>query len=415
VTLSYGAVASDERVRVEAAFEANSVFRIGRTAVIAPGLPGAAPGTPGMLTGAAFGLADGDVRRRAFAELVERLSAFEAAFERPLHAVDSVEEARPRLAAPIVAPSALQHFDPRQRLPPYIDRSPDAGLRTLVEGFELRTGAAVLVPALAAFLTWRPPPEETLFLWPGATGLAAGRAAEEAIRRGLLEVIERDACMLLWRVRGAPRRLLPSSLAPEPLREVCSTLGLSVELYGVRTGRLPGTVIAALSTSRGDHLTCGSACGGFDASTAGKALSEALALQWTARSFTDDAVMASALPETSLAHVLRAFWDGSSVLANLRSDATPAGAKTEAEGPGSLADLVIAAEEVFACPVIVVDVTSRAARSSGWYVARVIVPGALPRESDARVAHLGGPRLRSLLGSEPLDSPALETAPHPFG
>lgn len=415
MTLSYGAVASDQRVRVEAAFAATSVFRIGRTAVIAPGLPGGTPESPGMLTGAAFGLDDDDVRRRAFAELVERLSAFEAAFERPMHAVGSVAEARQRLAAPVVAPSALQHFDPRQRLPPYIDRSPDTGRRTLVEGFDARTGAAVLVPALAAFLTWRPPPGETLFLWPGATGLAAGRTAEEAIRRGLLEVIERDACMAVWRVRGAPRRRLPSSLAPAPLREVCGGLGLSVELFGVRAGRLPGTVIAALSTSRGGHLTCGSACGGFDAPTAGKALGEALALQWTARNVADDAVTPSAPPETSLAHVLRAFRDGPSVLAHLRGDATTAGAEGEAESPGSLAELVVAAEEVFECPVIVVDVTSQAARTSGWYVARVIVPGALPRESDARVAHLGGPRVRSLLGSEPLDAPALETSPHPFG
>lgn len=375
-------------------------------------LPDKLPGSHlGMLTGAAYGLIANDVRLRAFAELVERLSAFESAFERNLGSASAHAIRQQGIAC--ISPSELQHFSAHQPLPSFLDRNPDVGKRSWCSGVRPTTGAVVLVPALVCFLQWEPPPDETLFAWPGATGLAAGRCLEEAARRALLEVIERDACMLTWRVKTRPVSRLASTPS-DALLTSCSYLGLQPEIYGVRVGQLPGVVIAVVSSGGNTKVTCGSAAGGFDTKTIDKALSEALALQWTVRNFASASPQADP-PETSFEHVAMAYRAGQDVVSRYRLAAQNTSPQDVSVDKLGFLELASVAEKEFNSPVIVVDVTSNKARCSGWSVCRVIVPGALPRESNAHMAHLGGTRLCAILGENPQEHPAFERAPHPFG
>lgn len=400
----YGKIANSSAVRVERIFGSSSPFMVGRTAVKSTQF------TTNFITGSAYGTDPSEVRVRAFAELVERLSAIESAYEQPYLIKDSAINLQQKYQ--VVMPSTLQHWDKSQKLILPIDREPNSKIRSFCKGIRIKTGVEVLVPALASFLHWIPPYDETLFLLPGATGLAAGRTFEDAVRHALLEVVERDACMLSWRVPSLPVINL-SINAESSLTDCCKELGVTPTYFAIETSNLLHTVLVILAREDGQELTCGSACSDSIFLATNKALCEALALQWTMR-YSNDFKEASHLPQTSYDHVLMAYLNGKTIINQYLKKARNQ-KFTIHKQPISLLDLVNKAEKIFESQIVVVDVTSDKARKSGWYVVRVIIPGALPRESDARIAHLGGSRLCKILEKYKLDSDKLVTLPHPFG
>lgn len=414
--LCYGADVTAAEVLVEPAFGDDSPFLIGRTAAASPTFPAKLPESDlGVMTGAACGLDAALVRRKAFAELVEHVSAFEAAADAVPHLVRaSLAELRGAGDAAI-PPSHLQHFAPWQQLPDAIERAPDESVHTWCRGVRLATGEPVYVPALAVYLGWDVPPGERLVFWPSATGLAARRAPQAAQRHALLEVIERDACALSWRVLGYPVAPLPLSMVPGSLRETCARLGLEIELYRVGEAGLPPTVIALLSADGDSELTVGSACGTLGEALVGKAVGEALMLQWTMRSCPAPALDPTIGPQTSHEHVAAAYQSGANVAGWYRGQAARGHPGRATPCFRDVHRLAQAVERVLGSPVVAAEATSAAARASGWHVWRVIVPGALPREGDHSLAHLGGPRLERQLAPHPVEPARLHMAPHPFG
>jgi bacteriocin biosynthesis cyclodehydratase domain-containing protein len=67
-----------------------------------------------------------------------------------------------------------------------------------VEGVELRSGERRYVPACAVYVPYHAPRKSERLLNPISTGLAAGSTPAQAVRGGLLEVIERDAAAVFW-------------------------------------------------------------------------------------------------------------------------------------------------------------------------------------------------------------------------
>ena len=414
--LSYGTLATVNNVRVEKAFGSENNFLIGRTAATAPHFPTKfSESSLGVLTGAANGTDVELVGNKAFAELVERVSAFEAASEIESlmrGTLNDLEKLRETL---VVSPSSLQHFADWQRLPSFIDRNPDQKVRTWCRGIRISTGEIAYVPALAAYLQWQSPTQESLFIWPGATGLAAGTERNATLFRAMLEVIERDACMASWRVPGYPIFQLSVELIPESLQRTCALLGLMLEIYCIETENLPPTVLAVLSKENDVELTCGSACGILNQELIAKAIGEALMLQWTMRNCAKEVLSIPSKPQTSYQHVAAVFHSGSKVASWYRRQAVKDGLKKTTSGLENIQELARAAEQTFQSLVVAVDVTSSTAKSSGWNVFRVVIPGALPRESDARISHLGGTRLEHLLNTYSIDQQMLQTTSHPFG
>jgi ribosomal protein S12 methylthiotransferase accessory factor len=84
---------------------------------------------------------------------------------------------------------------------PYRPFTPDAVV-AWVDGFALPGGERAMLPAQLVYMPWRRrAPDETPIAHATSSGLACGATLEEAVLAGLLELVERDAFMLVWNNR----------------------------------------------------------------------------------------------------------------------------------------------------------------------------------------------------------------------
>ena len=390
-------VAGRARVNVQPAFPACPVFHLARVGV----RYGDPFGHVRALLGAAGGLTIDDIRTRARAELVE-------------------------------AGCALMHFDEHR----HVDAAAEDLDGTIVwtsldamDGRRLSWCAAIdvvdsgtaWVPSATAHLAW-PQRDGAPNLFPrDSTGLAAHVEWERAVRHGLEEVLERDAIMLSWRVPGWPVVRLSEPSLPSGLADTCSYLGLVAHFFEAGDPALAPVVLVLLSKSNGEELTIGSACGQVvEESLLSRALSEALVLQWTARFSTEARHVLMSRgpwrnrPVSSLEHVMRAFGGGSSVFAWFQEQASRSHpAKTFAAGAQSLKGFASSVALALRCPIGVVPLVPEPWTQAGWYVARVAVPGAVPRDPEA--VSLQHPRTAAALNRMASADIPLNAQPHPFG
>jgi len=96
--------------------------------------------------------------------------------------------------------------------------------RRWTSGERLSDGNEVTLPAEAVYF---PPPASNGF-HTNTTGLAAHTATGDALRAGLLEVIERDATMLAWYASGTPPAVAIDDPDFEVLTQRAASVGLSV-------------------------------------------------------------------------------------------------------------------------------------------------------------------------------------------
>lgn len=89
-----------------------------------------------------------------------------------------------------------------------------------VKGYSLTREEQIWVPLqLVTFYNW-PKDREPYLRLPISTGSAAGGTLEQALYRGVLEVIERDAFMITWLKRLSPPRLDLQSLESPRIRKI---------------------------------------------------------------------------------------------------------------------------------------------------------------------------------------------------
>ena len=404
----YEGVASSSQVKIEPYSVSGSKLLMGRTAIRIRG----ADNFIYALTGASLGINEVSTRLRAFAELVERLSAFQSQFTANVINRSYTNFCKLNdLCA--IKPSSLQHF---KSLPkPLLDsRNPDICSLNWVVGKRVLTDSPVWVPALAAFLWWKVKDEDCLFLWPSATGLAAGTAIEEAEMHGLLEVVERDICMLSWRVPGFPLYRLPAENLYCYLQEELLRHQLVVNLYIYSQTNFPFVIIAFTTRADGSALTCGSAAGFSITHIAEKAVLESMMLHWTLAREPDASVLEEALPTNSFGHVFYAYHHPKPVL-DWYSNTCIGDFKPEPQSIFSKNEIISAVEEEYASSVVSVDLTTAQARKSGWYVVRMVLANALPRETDHRLIHDGGVRLAQICDRYHVDFSKINLSPNPFG
>ena len=99
---------------------------------------------------------------------------------------------------------ALPHF-------PYEAPAPDRPVRW-VRATSLSTGSDAYVPASCVFVPYRFGADGEPFThMPISTGLAAGQSVNYCVDKGLCEIVERDALMLVWRARMSVPRVDPDS------------------------------------------------------------------------------------------------------------------------------------------------------------------------------------------------------------
>jgi ribosomal protein S12 methylthiotransferase accessory factor len=407
---------SCEDVRIDT-LSSNPPYFLGRISSQHSSFPRRPNETIGMFAGAASGFDANEVRDRAFAELVEHVSAFVSGTKPGPRAFGTRRAVSEDARIAAVAPRTLTHFAHAEP-PQGLDAVSENSVLTWVEGNRLDIDEKILVPALAAYLSWRTLGREPLFLRPGATGLAAHTRFDDAVCHGLLEVVERDACMLSWLIPGWPVRKLDSSIVDEELRRVTRHYVSRISIYAIGEPGMPAVVMALLHQADGSELTCGSASGRCYVPLVARATAEALMLQWTMRTAARRGQRVAPVdqPRSSLEHVARAFTRGADVLAWYESQAARAPREQVehvcAASPTELARIVA---RTFGPPIISVDLRDAAARRAGWNVVRVLIPGAHPRESNARLAHDGGERLVNARARWSKKGDHVDYRPHPFG
>jgi ribosomal protein S12 methylthiotransferase accessory factor YcaO len=381
--LRFGTATSD-RVQIFRPFGNESDLVIGRTAIRRR----QCDDREGHLVwGAAAGQDIGDVRRRAFGELVERTSWIESSASGWAQA----------------SGDDCESGSAENRLPGCAWCRWESGAKPTIRARYALSDEWAQVPARLVF---QPSASQS----PGqirrvdATGLAAARSPVMARRRALLEVIERHTALLAWKLPGFPVSPVPlGTLGPRLVAELMRRK-LNVLLLAAGDAALPKTHIAVLTDKEG-RSTVGTACGRPRGSRA--AVFEALMLRWT--------VLQSDVEGSQTRGLAR-------VVAAAHQPATRAwfvqqlsGQRRPSMAARSTADVPLVRRIVYALGAdpLVVDVSTARARGSGWSVVRAIIPGAVRREcvdeptctaaiSAGVVLGLGGRQ-----GMNPI--------PHPFG
>ena len=141
----------------------------------------------------------GRARAASIGEAIERYSATFVP-ERP-RATSATE-----LGPLVVPPESFALFHERQHVPgfPFARFTPSTRL-SFVEGFSLADGRPAFLPAQLVYLHYAR--SEPPIGYPTSNGLACGPTLAEAVLAALLEVVERDAMMIVWANRLSPPRL----------------------------------------------------------------------------------------------------------------------------------------------------------------------------------------------------------------
>lgn len=184
------------------------------------------------LVGSGKGFSEDEAVTGALGEAIERYCATLWSAKRVRHA------RRADLEGMSLSPEALVLFAPQQyeglRYAPWEPDHPIGWTLGCTWGSE----APIWLPSLAVFLNYEAR-DAGEFLCPvTSNGLACGGSVAHAVLKAALEVIERDAFLLMWHRRVRPERL---SLADHPdprLRDLVSLYGrrgVRFELYRLRT------------------------------------------------------------------------------------------------------------------------------------------------------------------------------------
>lgn len=404
-----------------------------------PGDPGlylslAVPGNPKHFVPGQVGLIDYFASGMGFTLEEANLSAVAEAVERYCAAYvipdRTIFTTWNELQAEALHPDELPLFTEEQHAQwqfPYHKFEADTPIRW-VEGVSLTTGKRKWVPAAIAWDSYVPvTPDEEAICFGLMTGSAAGSTKEQAMIGGLLEIIERDAFMVMWYnmismplidFRNHPvaepfQELLDESRFELAIVDTTSDLGIpsSFGLMRTRDGRVSFGGSARLSMEEAVRKTLMEVSQlyiGNKAQIYSKHVPSLLPQQ-----VTDYGIR---LPyyQQPYAYEELAFTVASQELRPLSTDNSLVQG-SEAERLNT----IVRALENRGLEVICVDVTTPDVKELGLTVVKMIVPGTvqLPRSEKERV--ISSKRIYevpSLLGytNTPQTSDDLNVSPHPF-
>jgi ribosomal protein S12 methylthiotransferase accessory factor len=138
------------------------------------------------------------------------------------------------------------------------------------------------IPAGYIYLSFIPPPQEPPVTLPISTGLAFDPELWRALWRGLCEVIERDAMMLMWLRKATPPRIVIDRTAPDFVHlrlEECARAGCEVYLFDITSDIAIPTVFCILLKRDGVYASAGAGCHELPAAACAKAIDEAVSVR----------------------------------------------------------------------------------------------------------------------------------------
>ncbi len=292
-----------------------------------------------------------------------------------------------------------------------------------IEGAELPGGGRAFLPAELVYLGAAARQGASSIGYATSSGLACGETRLETLVRGLFELLERDAFMILWAGRLSLPLLDLHSASFESTALAFSGVDLSI------FHRVP-TVLGVVRAPAGFPGALG--VGAAAAPTVERAWWKALAEAFACRSAGAKLALLHAGEESAHAsgvatfedHILR-YADHANADATLFLDASPArvaaGSVTPLEGSRAEGWLTALCGRVEAAgsSAYAVDVTSPDVAELGLTVSRVITPELCRLDVSHDARFLGGSRLyeaAAMLGlrSGVLAEDAVNPDPHPF-
>ena len=318
--------------------------------------------------------------------------------------------------------SERQYAEPGFRFAPFTRKTPVRWVR----GHSLVHDRPTWVPAQLVYVPYRREPPEPPLRDLISTGLAAGPTFAAAAYRGTVELIERDAFMIVWQNRlPRPRIDLQSVGDPFVERLLRAFRGVPVRLHAVLlTLDVDVPVVLIMMTSESTPLTTIGV--GADLSprrALALALEEAglgfVAVRWLAASTPDYRPEPGHrecvdLRRHALAHALDATLHGSVEFLTSPGETLSLSELPDRSSEDADENLRIVTGELAgrAFDVVVVDLTTPDVDEVGYKVVRSVVPGLQPLDDDHTCRHLGGARLYQW--SRAAEESELNPDPHPF-
>lgn len=297
-----------------------------------------------------------------------------------------------------------------------------------------------LIPAQEVWFSTDQLPGETIRIRPTTSGCALGNSVSEAALFALLELIERDAFLVMWYLEGARAKLNLDSFNHEPTQLLLLRLNLLFPGYRIHAFDIRSdiavpvvAVFAVREYGSGPKTLRAAAARPMAASALFSALKE-LSLGF-------DAIAASA-HEGPLKSADQVFSPDDHRSYYARDDRFPAFSFLDFDHNGTLDPRILDSTSVFAqveegnlrdavlllsdhlerlgMPVYLKDITHELSSSRGLFAVKAIVPGSFPIWYGAR--HLRfqlTDRLKrlasALTGRVPRDASELNLAVHPLG
>jgi ribosomal protein S12 methylthiotransferase accessory factor len=305
-----------------------------------------------------------------------------------------------------------------------------------VQGHSLSSDSLIYVPAAFVYIPYDYQfPREAIVWSLVSTGLACGPDLASATYRALLEVIERDAFMIMWHNQvpcptldletvtdPAARRLLNSlRTIPVECRAFVLTLDVQVPIILVvltgRPGVRPLTIVGAaadLNPERALSLALEEACLGFCG------VSRLIDLN-TNYLPGDRYQNVTSLDYHALAHAIDPRLCISLEFLTNGRERVAISDLTNGSCENTVSNVYEIVDRLVHCGLepVVVDLTTGDVNAVGFKVVRAVIPGMQPLDIDHNRRYLGGRRLYEVpvrigVRSGSLPEEALNPYPHPF-
>lgn len=287
-------------------------------------------------------------------------------------------------------------------------------------------GRQRLIPA--GFVSWNTP--NNRLVRETSNGAAAHTSRDEALLRGLCEIVERDAIMLTWYARIAPPRLDEDGLPEETATFLAAARagGYRVSLRLLRLDHGVPVVLAVARRSDGvvPALMLGAGCSPDVRRAAASAVREMFtlyvaSLQAGPEAWTDPGPAEwLRTPPQHLHFYARGAHAGALDLLEQSTELVSAESLSY-QSQGATADLKYVAGELHShgFEPLCAEFTPRDLRPRGFVMTKAFVPGMVPLHAGERFRRLGARRLFDLpahLGHapRPLTAADLNPLPHPF-
>jgi ribosomal protein S12 methylthiotransferase accessory factor len=298
-----------------------------------------------------------------------------------------------------------------------------------VDGISLPDGEPVLLPAQLVFLEI--PADDPRIAVPTSSGLACGRTFDHAVVAGLLELVERDAFMLVWSNRlSLPLLDWRGDARLAALDDRYFAAGLRYAAVDCSCFLDVPAVLGVVHGPPGEHGALG--VGAAAAPNVGEAWWKALGEAFAVRRWARDSGFEHALDEPFSEWEIQSFeqhvlwWaDPERAARAAFIDASPERRPVEEVAPlegddaWSRVGAICRRLARRGLSAYAVDVTSPDIREAGLCVARTVVPELCALDVVHGIRYLGGRRLYDApvvagLLERPLEVSELNPDPHPF-